>query len=324
MITTRMVTTSLKMGLVFVVASVLARLFGLEGWLTGGLLALLSIQQTKKDSVVLATKRVFNAALGLLMSTVFFLLFGYTFAVFAVFVLIFAFLSWVTKTQEGIVPTLVLVSQLLLHGDYDLGVFLNVSGLMGIAIVVALSFNVFFPSGAKRAFLIHMEEIDTLLKDHLFVLSLAFSDQDGKKDYDLHRSRMDVRLETVMRQSRLMDKDLLFDNDHRYLSYLEMRHAQITVANRMYDLAGRITKKHPNTEVIAAFIKDLVSEIGHYDRASELKIRLSDMLESYRKSALPETREAFEVRAVLYQTVFELGQFLEEKIRFHDQYPIFP
>jgi uncharacterized membrane protein YgaE (UPF0421/DUF939 family) len=320
----RTLQTSLKMGLVFVAASLLARLFGLDGWITGGLIALLSIQQTKKDSLIVAAKRLVNAGAGLALSSAFFVMFGYSFAVFALFVFIFALMSWLSRTQEGIVPTLVLSASLLAYGSFDGRMLLETSLLMVTAIGVATVSNVFFPTGARRVFMTHMDRIDSMLKDHLYVLALALKDNDGRTDYETHRTMMDKRLGEVIKAARLMDKDVLFDNDHRYLSYLEMRQNQISVADDIYTLASRIRTPHPYSQDISRFVMDLIPEIGHADRATAMRERLRDMLETYRKSPLPETRDDFETRAALFQALFELERFLDQKIRFHESYPVFP
>jgi len=43
----------------------------------------------------------------------------------------------------------------------------------------------------------------------------------------------------------------------------------------------------------------------------------------YKASALPETREEFEVRAMLYQILNEIESFLMVKVQFHHLYPEF-
>lgn len=49
----RILHTAIKMTLVTVMAGLISKWIGLDYWLTGGVLALLSIQLTKKDSITI-------------------------------------------------------------------------------------------------------------------------------------------------------------------------------------------------------------------------------------------------------------------------------
>ncbi len=113
----RVLNTAIKMGLVALLASLVARLLNLDYWITAGLLALLSIHLTKRDSVRHAFLRLANATLGIALATLFFVLFGYHFAVFSVLVFLFAYLSWALGMSAGLVPSLVLMT-LAFQGEF--------------------------------------------------------------------------------------------------------------------------------------------------------------------------------------------------------------
>ncbi|MFP4186652.1 MAG: aromatic acid exporter family protein [Acholeplasmataceae bacterium] len=317
----RRLNTAIKMGLVALLASSFAHLLNLEYWLTAGLLALLSIQLTKRDSVRLAFLRLANATIGIALATLFFIVFGYHFSVFSAFVFIFAYLSWTFGMSAGIVPSLVLVTHLLTEGEFSEALIVNEFALIGVALAIALPFNTFYPSFAEREMKRFISRFDTLLKDHLYVLVLVLRDGEMAEEFRTHYRLINQRIQRMMDEAKLVDSDILFDNDHRYLNYLSMRKDQIKTVNDMYDLAERIHEEHAHTAEIALFIERIIGLIGTTDRATPARRELEKMKNEYRQRELPQTRSEFETRATLYQIIHELERFLEIKIAYHEDYP---
>ena len=141
----RLFHTAIKMTLVGVIASLIAKFVNLDYWMTAGIIAILSIHLTKRDSVIISSKRLIDSVFGLLLSTLLFIAFGYEFWVFGVFIFIFAFSSWTLKIAEGIVPGLVLVTHLLIEGSFSLALLGNELSLIFISIGIATIFNIFYP-----------------------------------------------------------------------------------------------------------------------------------------------------------------------------------
>lgn len=319
----RLLHTAIKMSLVGVLASLIARFLLLDYWLTAGILAILSIHLTKRDSLILSVKRLFDAFYGIILSTLMFLAFGYHFWVYSLFVFIFAYTSWVLKIGEGIVPALVLVTHLLIEGSFSTGVILNASLLLIIALGIATLFNIIYPTSSEKELNGHVSTVDQLIRDHLFMLSILLKDPEYHDEYFRHYAMLDKKIQRTIDIVELVDKDLLFQNDHSYLAYFHMRKEQTSYIRHMYQQALKIQKLHPYAIQISEFVKDLSYDIGLYNKAIA-QIRKLDLLQKWYKDAtLPETREEFEIRATLYQILNEIESLLLVKIDFHHQFPYF-
>jgi len=319
----RLLHTAIKMSLVGVIASLIARLLSLDFWITAGILAILSIHLTKRDSFVISVRRLIDSIFGLLLATLFFISFGYDFVVFSIFVFIFAYVSWVLKMPEGIVPGLVLVSHLLNEGEFSLLLLGNELLLIIIAVAVALIFNLFYPTSTEKELQSHVESIDQLVRDHLYMLHLLLKDPLYNEEYYRHFERLDRKLTDTIDIVELVDKDLLFLNDHSYLAYFHMRKEQTNYIRHMYRHALKINKVHPFALEIAGFIYEMSFDIGIYNKAVTQLKNLDQLQIKYKASALPETREEFEVRAMLYQILNEIESLLMVKVQFHHLYPDF-
>ncbi|MDO9629426.1 MAG: aromatic acid exporter family protein [Acholeplasmataceae bacterium] len=319
----RLLHTAIKMSLVGVLASLVARFLSLDYWLTAGILAILSIHLTKKDSFVISIRRVVDSIFGIMLATLMFIAFGYNFVVFSVFVFIFAYASWVLKVNEGIVPALVLVTHLLIHGEFSFYLIGNELALLFISVGIALIFNLLYPTASEKELDNHVLSIDQLVRDHLFMLALLLKDPDYNEEYYRHYSMLDRKISDTIDIVELVDKDLLFHNDHSYLAYLHMRKEQSSYIRHMYQQALKIKKLHPFALQISDFTRELSGDIGIYNKAVYQLKKLDKLQEWYKESPLPETREEFEIRAALYQILNEIESLLMVKIDFHHQYPEF-
>ncbi len=319
----RLFHTAIKMSLVGVIASLIARFISLDYWMTAGVLAILSIHLTRRDSIVVSARRLVDSVFGLLLSTLLFIAFGYEFWVFAIFIFIFAYISWMLKIAEGIVPALVLVTHLLMLGVFSMPMLYNELSLIFIAIGIATLFNMFYPASSEKELEMHVDSIDHLVADHLYMLSLLLKDPDYNEEYYRHYNFLDHKIQEFIDIVELVDKDLLFQNDHSYLAYFHMRKEQTNYIRHMYQQALKIKKLHPFALEISKYVVTVSQDIGLYNKAVAQLRALDELQKQYKTSTLPKTREEFEIRATLYQILNEIESLLTVKVQFHHQYPDF-
>lgn len=315
--TKRYLHTTIKMSLASVITIVVAMALNLEYAITGGILAVLSIQLTRTDSYLTAMKRLISGIIALTISSGFFILLGYQVWVFALFTAVFIALSFGLKLSVGIVPSLVLVSHLLLYGEWRFPLVINGFLLIGIAIVVALLLNQLYPLKPRNILLSISDDIDRVIQEDLIAFSEALHTLDACSEWLEKHTLFKHNFESLINNAELVYKDILFDKDRLLITYIRMRRAQMHHLDRMFSLIKHSKMNHPYAHPIANYAFLLSKDIGHSDKASPQREQLHQLLDSFRKKPLPETRDAFEVRAILYQIIFELESFLDEKITFH-------
>ncbi|MFA5526455.1 MAG: aromatic acid exporter family protein [Acholeplasmataceae bacterium] len=319
----RLLHTAIKMSLVGVITSLIARSLGLEYWLTAGVVAILSISLTKKDSIIQSAKRALAAIFALMLSTLMFIAFGYTFLVFSIFILIFTYTAFQLKVHEGIVLSLVLVTHLLMEEAFNFNMIGNELAILFIAVGVAMLFSLIYPQSTEKVLDQHVHSVDQLIKDHLFMLSILLKDPTYRDEYYRHYAMFDRKIMDTIDEVELADKDLLFANDHSYLAYFHMRKEQSSYLRHMYQQALKLKELHPFALEISEYISILANDIGLYDRATGQLKRLDLLLQHYKTKELPKSRDEFELRAALYQILNEIESFLMVKVEFHHSYPNF-
>ena len=318
----RRIHLSIQMVLAGILTTLIAYFLELQYWQTSGVIAVLSINYTKKDTIKVAFNRLKDVVLALGLSTLLFYMIGYNLSVYLVFMVIFIVVSWVLNISEGIVVSLVLINHIWPLGHFDSALLLNEVYIFLLALVIALSINLLYPNYNLKKLDKNMALIDQYIQEHTFMLSLVLKDIAGYPIYKEHYNKIVAILDPLIIEADLLRKDQVLKKNYRYAEYLHMRKRQLEALNRMYDLTIRMKSSEPIIDEIAAYVKDLCYDIGSSNKAVEHLIKLEKYHQELETRALPKSRNEFITRAVLYQFLEELKIFLTEKTIFHQNFDV--
>jgi uncharacterized membrane protein YgaE (UPF0421/DUF939 family) len=311
--------TVIKILFAFTIAILLAWLLALPGTVTTGILAIISIQPTKTDTVLIMIRRLISAAIGFSFALLVFELFGYTLLMYTIIGVVFTIFSYVTTLGVGVVPTLVLLGTLLGHGSYDPVVLIQTSLMLIISIVVSALVTFLYPSSATKALELYASKTDDVLKQMLTLFQTALTTPNNQIPYQDAFGELDATGKALISEAEITNKDFLFGQDNSLYAYLKMRQSQMNRVRRLFRLLQSIEAPTPFAQGILNFITELIPAIGAVDKATALRTQLLLLTKDYRQKSLPKTREEFELRAILFQMLFELDYFLSIKIQYHQQ-----
>ncbi len=168
---------TIKIALATVISILIAQFFQLEYTVSAGIIAILSVLDTKKSSVKTAIQRVISTLLALTIATILFQLIGFNTYVFGIYLLFYVPLAYRFNVQSGIAPCSVLVTHLLLEKSTSLTWVFNEFSLMLIGAGVAILFNLYMPSKATQIISLR-EQVEEKMRETL--LSFSKSLQDGR------------------------------------------------------------------------------------------------------------------------------------------------
>ena len=315
--------TTFKLVVVAVVSALIAYLVGVSDYIFVGALGILSVSLTKKDTVKDNIKRYIDVILGLSLSVIAFLLFGFNLYVLLAFLIIFIFTSYALKINIGLIPALVLVKHIYDSQDVSFYFMLERIGSITISVGAALLINLIYPEFFNQRMKVYVQKVDDMLKDHLYMLAIYLVKRDNGPEYVKHYDLLNQKISQIILDAETGDKDKLFDNDHRYLAYLYMRRNQLNYINNMYKSVNLIPVHHAYETNISDYIKALIRDIGLDDKATKQLALLQEMKQFFKVDKLPKTRPEFETRALLFHILEDLDQMLQVKVKFHERYPDF-
>ncbi|MDY0278489.1 MAG: aromatic acid exporter family protein [Acholeplasma sp.] len=314
---TKVLNIAFKMIAAGLIALAIGKILNLQYYTTGAAIAILSIQWTKRDFIVIAIKRIISGLIAIFLAALLFYFTGQNIWMFGLFLILFILGSWLLNAPEGIVPSLVLVSHFLIN-KITWEFVLNEVLLLVVAILVAFIVNMLYPQKALDEMKDSLKKVDSLIELEINKIIDKLKNKDSNDRFDSSNE-----MKQIMSNAQMIDRDIIMQNDHRYITYLYMRNMQLSVLENIYNNVKKLDVKHEYQDIITDFSVKVSKNIGFTDKASELKVELSKIEDFFIKSELPKNRKEFEIRARLFQVLNEWDSFLNLKIEFHQKYPNF-
>lgn len=307
---------SFKMALSATIAVLIANELGLQFGVTAGIIAILSIQNTKKEALLVGGRRTIAAIIAILLSFVLYIVLGNNPLIFGLFLIIFIPTTKKLKIEEGMVVGSVLSTHLLTSSNINFTWIVNEVSLTFIGIGVALIFNL-YTSSLDKSFNKNKEDIEEKYRVILSDMAESLITQ----AVPIYEQKILVEVENLIKETRIMalqiNNNYLFKNENYYIKYAEMRGMQLEIIKRMKDHFSRFYKKFEQTELLSELTLNVAVNIHADNDCVELIEKLSDLRDHYKKMELPKSREEFENRALLFQFLNDLEDFLNTKREFY-------
>ncbi|MBA1326190.1 aromatic acid exporter family protein [Enterococcus faecium] len=248
-------------------------------WTAAGIIALLSVGNTKCSTLRTGMNRIAAFILATATALISFFAVGYTIFGFSLFLFLFIPLASRFKLTEGIVVNSVLVTHYLVEENMSWQLIGNEAGLMAIGLVFALLANVYMPDRTKQPGL--------------------------KRDAKRTSKKQLLRPE---RSSRYI-----------YETYFSMRRAQANVIKDMLENLERIQQPAYYGKHIYGLLIYTAETFSESNDGRQILTRIEEVYVLYRQMPLPTSRPEFEDRAELFQFLQSFKSFIEIKAEFSQQ-----
>lgn len=309
---------TLKMVLATALSIIIAQYFKLDFASSAGIIALLSILDTRKSSLSVALSRLLSFFLAFAIAIFIFKFLGYNLISFSVYLLLTIPILYLYKLESGLVPITVLVSHLWTNQSIGLSMLLNEFFIFVIGTSVALLFNGYMGSNQRKIAHYH-QRVEEEMKTILFEMEaelLGESDPNNLSDILHLESVLRAALQLVYRESY----NQLFHSTNYQVHYFEMRKQQAKLMKQMVSSISKISVASRQSILIAHLIHETASQLSQGNPALTLIDDIEQLLETFRQEELPKTRLEFENRALLFQLLNDLETFILEKTNFYQTY----
>ncbi|MDX8364323.1 aromatic acid exporter family protein [Cytobacillus sp. IB215665] len=299
---------TLKTALGITTSMALANFLQLENYISAGIITVLCIQSTKKESVLSSIDRFLACVVGIVFAFVFFEGIGYTPVSVGLLVLFFIPTTVMLRIQEGIITSIVIILHFYAAQQFTVQFVINELIIILIGILIALLVNIYMPSVEKRL-RSYQQEVEGNFKrifEHIVVY--------------LRTNDMSWKGEEITVTDKLIQeaKDMaLKDIDNRFLRkkdgyyhYFTMREKQFEIIERVLPTVTSITITVEQGEIIADFVEELITGIHPGNTAKTYLIKLANMKKQFEDMPLPISREEFEARASLLHFIKEMELYL--------------
>lgn len=310
---------TLKLALATCLAAFLASFLDLSSAISAGIIALLSLSDTRRSTLRLARNRLFSTLLALSLGVLAFQLAGYYIWSFGLYLILYIPLAYKLGWEIGITPSSVLVSHLLVQESTSLSLLANELLLFLIGTGFALVVNLYMPSRDQEIAHYHVL-VEEKLKDILLRFHYYLGKGDGRNEAQLVEE-LDVLLEQALQLVYLDHSDHLFHQTDYHIHYFEMRQGQSRILRNMAQQINTCQLAASESLILAQLFEKIAAQLSQTNPAYALMEEIERYLEVFRKRNLPTTREEFETRATLLQLLRELETFIQLKVNFYKRYP---
>ncbi|PKM57091.1 MAG: hypothetical protein CVU98_07910 [Firmicutes bacterium HGW-Firmicutes-3] len=309
---------SIKIALGVIGAIFLAEVIGLMYSTTAGVIAMLSILDTRKQTFYVGFKRIWTSLLAILIVTALFAILGHNLLVFGLFLLLYVPLMTWLKASEALTVNTVLVTHIYTLQSLGVGILMNEMALTIIGVLVAWILNLHMPNLENEIRNLQME-VEDKIKAILEQIKAKLMGQENSVSTDL-LAELKKQLDEGTKKAYIYHNNYIL-KDHRYfIKYFQMRKEQYRVLRHMNQLFHETFITVKEALPIGDFTHRLVTELNECNDGEDLLMALKALKNHYKESELPATREEFENRATLFQYLNDLEHFIEIKSRFMVDY----
>ncbi|MGH4124468.1 MAG: aromatic acid exporter family protein [Clostridium sp.] len=308
---------TVKITLSATIAIIISNYLGLEFGVTSGIIAILSIQDTKKEALLVGGRRIISSAVAIALSFMLYILLGNNPIVFGLFLFIFIPITNILKINEGMVIGAVLSTHLLISININISWIINEVGLTIIGIGVAMIFNL-FTAPLEENFEKNKEEIEDQYRLILSDMARSLVTQ----AVPIYEQEVILSIEELIMNTKLMTQIInnnnLFKSNNYYVSYIDMRMTQLDAIKRMKRHFSRFYMTYEQTRILSEFTDNVAINIHEDNDCIELISKLALLRSDYKMMELPKNRNEFENRALLFQFLNDLEDFLIIKKEFKE------
>ena len=309
---------TIKLILATVLSIYLADWLGLSYATSAGIIAILSILDTRKSSYKMALNRFYSTLLALSIATITFYLLGFGIWTLGVYLVFYVPLAYQFRWEAGIAPATVLVTHLMLEESLSISLLSNEMGLFLIGALTALISNLYMPSQERMIEEYH-ERVEDKLKQILLRFEQFLIKGDGRNDATLI-NELDHMLDDALKIVYLERHNQVFQQTNYQVHYFEMRAAQSKILRTMATNINKCLLEARENIILASLFERTAQQLSRENSAKELLLDIELFHATFRERPLPQTREEFETRATLFQLLHDMEHFIQLKVDFYQAY----
>lgn len=306
---------TIKISVATYIAIMMAELLGLEFSVAAGIVAILSIAQTKKDTIKTACNRFFAFIVALLIAYVAYSVFGYNLIGFCVYVFFFILICQHMQWHSAMAMNSVLISHFISLGKMDVAGVLNELLLFAIGVSLGILANLHLRKNVD-----YMEkmkgETDTLIQNTLGRMAQRILHKDLKNYNGECFEALNQSIREAKDIAKINYMNQIGVEDKSDMEYISMRQKQVFLLTNMYKRVSVLRTTPITAEKIANYLVFVSENFNQDEVLEDMRNQFYNLDSEFKITALPIKRKEFEDRANLYSLMRDMEEFLNIKYEF--------
>ena len=299
----------IKLSVGSILAIIIASLFGFQYSIVAGVITILVVKDTKKETLIGTLSKIFGFILCTVYSYMCFNLFGYNLLAFSTYILITIFTCFALKIRDVIALCVVIASHYLIQGSMSIYWILNETGIFIIGAGIGVIINLFIPSNFHKIYL-GQEKLQEQVSLILIDIASIISNPDKELDFQDNLDKLNKLINNSTKAAyENINNNLLSDTKY-FLEHMEIIKSQRDILNSLYELVYQLDYVPYQGYIIAEFLNRVGNTPFDSSNVSTLLDDLDKIYNDMKTQPLPKNREEFENRAVLFLCLVEIRKYL--------------
>lgn len=307
----------IKIAIGSAVSIFIAEAAGLNYNTSAGIITLLTIQDTSKETILISIKRIIAFLLATFISYVVFNFIGYNAFSYGIFLFIFIACCKPLHLSNAASTNAVLVTHYFLGKNISFLSIKNEAFLLITGAGIGTLLNLYMPGKVKE-----IRDAQHILEEDLRNVLMRMSEYIKKEDKSDYTGacfdKLSDDISNGKKQAYAYMNNTFFQESRYFIEYMNMREQQCVVLKDIYKKIISVRSVLPQAEQISSFIYKISLSFGESNNADILLEKLSKLFNQMKTSSLPVSRYEFEERAVLYSILIDFDYFLQLKKEFSD------
>lgn len=307
----------LKLGFGCGIAMMIAEVIGLDYGASAGIIALLTLQDTKKETLRVSFKRVIAFMISVIIAYAAFFMAGYDPVGYSLFLFGFTAICIYFKMQDAIAMNAVLATHFLIEKNMSFSMIKNEAMILFIGILIGIILNLYIPSNRKKI-RETQKTIEGCLKKVLSEMAENIVSGNNIVEENDNMLILEEKIKQGINYAYADMNNTFFQERKYFIEYMEMRSQQYRVLKEINEKIAALEVVTKQSEEVSEFINIISNTLSESQNTRGLLQIEKELLIKFKDSELPRTREEFETRAVLYIILMNFRIFLNMKKGFVD------
>lgn len=309
---------AVKIAVGAVLAILIAEVIGLHNAASAGIITLLTVQNTRRETITGSMRRLIAFGIMTLLSAPIYAIFGTRPWTFGLVLLLLLLICFGLHMEDSTPINAVMATHYMAAGGVTPSMLGNELMLLILGSGIGLLVNWIMPDNLHK-----IREKQVQLDDEIRAILLQIANY--LRDDVWQNSFQEDRFAAVEKISLDLRREIDFflqnqtrRQDLYFMHYVNMRREQCLVLHRIYEQMSQLTALPEQALPLAALFEKIAEEYHEKNDCATLLKQLTQLHNIYCCDALPDTREHFENRAILYCILTEIKSFLRLKQRFFE------
>ena len=295
----------LKLSLGSSLAIFIAYFFQLQYAMVAGVITLLVVKDTKKETIKGAMGKLLGFILCTLYSYLCFNFLGYNLWSFSLYILIIISTCFVLNIRYVIAMCVVISSHYLLQESMSIYWILNETGLFIIGAGIGIIINMFMFSNKE-----HIYEGQQKLQKQVSLILVEISEMINKPGREHNISILSNLIDSSTKAAYFNINNNLLSDTKYFLDHMEIIKSQRNILNTLYDLVSQLNYLPAQGQIVSNFINKVGNTSFEVNTVNDLLNDLEKMYNDMKTQPLPQDRDEFENRAILFLCLIEMKKYL--------------